>query len=397
MRMTKINKSIIFAMISVLLIFASLSCAEDPPMPGIPQTFWGNVKYTNGENVEDGSIVRAFVDNENYTTTVIDGTYGYYSSFHVEDADNDNAGKLISFYVNDVFTGQTVVFESGTINLNLTIEKDAGNGEDNNNGGDGSGPTSNLVNPVANIYAPSFGFVNQSILINASGSFDTDGQIVSYDWNFGDGSASGSGFEVIHIYESIGNYTISVLVKDNDNLADIYEFAIKIMIDSDGDNWGDNEEKDYDTDPENDTDFPSDFDDDHIPDSVDSDDDNDGLSDYFEELLGSDPMFSFDVLNISEHLEYGFLVDLDKNGIYTIYFDNSQNKSSQVEYETDSICLIDNNFDGIFDYKYNIVSNALVKYKISNSIIYFVGLFIIVFIIIVLYFVYKKKIGSRKK
>ena len=122
MRMTKINKPIIFAMISVLLIFTSLSCAEDPPMPGIPQAFWGNVKYTNGENLEDGSIVRAFVDNENYTTTVIDGTYGYYTPFHVEDADSDNSGKTISFYVNDVFTGQTVVFEPGTINLNLTIE-----------------------------------------------------------------------------------------------------------------------------------------------------------------------------------------------------------------------------------------------------------------------------------
>lgn len=394
MRMAKVNKTIIISMVTISLLFTNLAYADDPPMPGIPQTFWGNAKYTDGENLEDGSIVRASVDGENYTTTVVDGTYGYYTSFYVEDPGNDNLGKTIKFYINDVFTGTTKIFDPGTINLNLTIEKDSGDG-DGDTGGGGGGAISDLISPIANINAPSIGFVNQSVSINASGSLDSDGEIVSYEWTFGDNS-SGIGSDVIHTYVRIGNYTISLLVTDDDDLTDTAEALIKIMTDTDKDKWGDSEEEKYDTDPYSDTDFPIDFDGDRIPDNFDSDDDNDGLSDYYEEMLGSDSMSDSDVLDISEHLEYGFLVDLGKTGEYDLYFDISRNKSSQIEYETDTVCLIDNNFDGSFDYKYDISGNVISIIDDSNLVIYIVVIFLVI-IVIALGLIYKRKIGSRKK
>ena len=393
----KMKKTIIITIIVILLSFTSLSHADAPPMPGLPQMFWGNVNYTTGENLEDGSIVRAFVDDENYTTNVVNGTYGYYTPFYVEDNENDNFGKNISFYVNGVFTGTTVVFDPGTVNLNLTITKDEENGNDGGSTGTGGGgATNNLISPVANINIPIVGFVNRSVKINASGSTDYDGQIVLYSWNFGDDSALGSGFEVFHTYQLVGNYTVNLMVKDDDDLTDTAESIIKIMIDSDSDDWGDSEEEKYDTDPHNDSDYPYDTDGDRIPDSFDSDDDNDGLSDYYEGLLGLDPLFSYDVLNISKYLESGFLLDIDCDDLYDLYFDMSQNKSSQVEYEKDAVCLIDTNFDGNFDYRYDIQSDSIDSVNNSTVIFYFIGV-VLVALILILGLIYKKRNRSRKK
>jgi PKD repeat protein len=49
---------------------------------------------------------------------------------------------------------------------------------------------------------------------DASGSQDPDGTIVSYDWDFGDGSAHGSGQSVTHPYAP-GTYTVTLTVTDN--------------------------------------------------------------------------------------------------------------------------------------------------------------------------------------
>ena len=50
---------------------------------------------------------------------------------------------------------------------------------------------------------------------NASGSSDSDGNIVDYTWNFGDGS-NGNGRTVSHTYTDAGTYTAMLTVRDND-------------------------------------------------------------------------------------------------------------------------------------------------------------------------------------
>ena len=49
-----------------------------------------------------------------------------------------------------------------------------------------------------------------------SGSFDTDGNIESYNWDFGDGSASSSISDPVHTYYASGSYTATLTVIDND-------------------------------------------------------------------------------------------------------------------------------------------------------------------------------------
>jgi PKD repeat protein len=53
------------------------------------------------------------------------------------------------------------------------------------------------------------------IQFDASASYDPDGTIVSYTWNFGDG-ATASGITVTHAYADDGTYTVTLTVTDND-------------------------------------------------------------------------------------------------------------------------------------------------------------------------------------
>lgn len=52
------------------------------------------------------------------------------------------------------------------------------------------------------------------VQLNGSQSFDADGTIVSYAWNFGDGSA-GVGSQVSHAYAAPGTYTVTLTVTDD--------------------------------------------------------------------------------------------------------------------------------------------------------------------------------------
>lgn len=54
-----------------------------------------------------------------------------------------------------------------------------------------------------------------TVVFNAASSTDTDGTIVGYSWNFGDGT-TGSGMTVYHTYAAPGIYTVSLVVTDDE-------------------------------------------------------------------------------------------------------------------------------------------------------------------------------------
>lgn len=65
--------------------------------------------------------------------------------------------------------------------------------------------------------APESGDAPLDITVNAINSFDPDGFIVSYDWDFGDGTVIENGDVVEeHTYTDTGDYTITLTVTDND-------------------------------------------------------------------------------------------------------------------------------------------------------------------------------------
>lgn len=61
---------------------------------------------------------------------------------------------------------------------------------------------------------PSSGVAPLAVNCNASASYDQDGTIESYDWQFGDGTI-GQGITVSHLYSNPGAYTITLTVTDD--------------------------------------------------------------------------------------------------------------------------------------------------------------------------------------
>jgi len=83
--------------------------------------------------------------------------------------------------------------------------------------------------PVASFYfSPENPVVNETIIFDASLSFDTDGNITAYEWEFGDG-ANATGEIVNHSYSSAGNYTVNLTVTDDRGATNSTSKAIRII------------------------------------------------------------------------------------------------------------------------------------------------------------------------
>ncbi len=68
---------------------------------------------------------------------------------------------------------------------------------------------------------------SDEIVFDASMSSDSEGPILEYKWDFGDGSTK-AGAKVTHIYKKNENYTVKLIVTDNDNATG--ERLFQIMV-----------------------------------------------------------------------------------------------------------------------------------------------------------------------
>jgi len=71
---------------------------------------------------------------------------------------------------------------------------------------------------AAYTYSPESPRVGESVTFDASDSTDADGQIVTWTWEFDDGTAVASGETVAHTFTAAGTYTVTLWVTDNDDL-----------------------------------------------------------------------------------------------------------------------------------------------------------------------------------
>ena len=74
--------------------------------------------------------------------------------------------------------------------------------------------------PIASFtYSPDYPCIDQQIVFDASISYDPDGNIINYLWNFQDGNTTNTTEEIIiHSYASEGQYHVNLTVIDNDKL-----------------------------------------------------------------------------------------------------------------------------------------------------------------------------------
>lgn len=74
--------------------------------------------------------------------------------------------------------------------------------------------------PLADANGPYFGKKYWPVDFDGTGSYDPDGSIVEYEWDFGDGSPKEYGVIVNHSYSAAGIYDVTLKVTDNDGASD---------------------------------------------------------------------------------------------------------------------------------------------------------------------------------
>jgi PKD repeat protein len=90
-----------------------------------------------------------------------------------------------------------------------------------------------VVDPVPKAFftfGPSPSTVGENVTFYATASYDEDGEIVSYTWDFGDGTNSSETAPVtIHTYWSSGTYTVSLTVTDDDGLNATTSMPVEVL------------------------------------------------------------------------------------------------------------------------------------------------------------------------
>jgi PKD repeat protein len=106
--------------------------------------------------------------------------------------------------------------------------------------------------PVASFtVSPQYAYVDDSVTFDASASYDPDGTIVEWGWEYGDGT--GGGGEVIaHPFNSSGTYTTTLTVWDDDGAMDTATATVVVLEVGERANWtflvyddGDNNLEDF--------------------------------------------------------------------------------------------------------------------------------------------------------
>jgi PKD repeat protein len=187
---------ILMMLIAVILLMvpANIVAANSPPVAdaypkyqevavGEDAWFYGGYSYD-----PDGYIV-------SYEWDFGDGNFG------IDMYPTHKYTSIGIFYVTLTVTDNEGATDTDTITVNVTY-------------------TPTLEPPVA-IAEPDTQHVNvgEAAMFTGGSSYDPDGNIVSYEWDFGDG-ATGSGVDTSHAYTSVGTYTVTLTVTDNDGAKD---------------------------------------------------------------------------------------------------------------------------------------------------------------------------------
>jgi hypothetical protein len=129
--MTKLKVVVLLAVVALLLFPAIAVAQETPPDP--PCRFYGDVML-DGQAVSDGTVIKAIIGGDEYTTTTPAEGYGA-STYAIKITEPDGAtydGATVTFMIGDRSAAQTGTWELGS---NVNVDLSAGEGVTPSDGG----------------------------------------------------------------------------------------------------------------------------------------------------------------------------------------------------------------------------------------------------------------------
>ncbi len=192
-------------------------------------TYTVTLTVTDDDGATDSDTTTATVTADQNQPPVADAGGPYTGTENVPISFNggssyDNDGNIVSYSWNfgdgHSSTGQNPTHaytQDGTYTITLTVTDDDG-ATDSDTTTATVAPSTNQP-PVADTGGPYTGAKDVPISFNGGSSYDDDGDIVFYSWDFGDGDSS-SGQNPSHAYNQAGTYTVTLTVTDDDGATD---------------------------------------------------------------------------------------------------------------------------------------------------------------------------------
>jgi len=78
-------------------------------------------------------------------------------------------------------------------------------------------------------YSPQDPYVGEAVVFDASASYDPDGVVVGYIWDFGDGIVEEGGAVIMHLYANSGAYIVSCTAVDNEGSSATLKIEVKVQ------------------------------------------------------------------------------------------------------------------------------------------------------------------------
>jgi PKD repeat protein len=182
---------------SVIIPFAS---AESDPLPQL-HIIEGTVFHADGvTQADEGTEVNISVAGGT-PITVYTGIGSKPNGDYIAAVNGFDGDEMTVEATDGTHYGKTVVTLSGDMDVNVIFDN---------------------IDPVAEANGDYSGTEGVPLSLSSVGSNDPDGTIVSYDWDFGDGSAHGTDANPSHTYaDAVGSpYTVTLTVTDNDGATD---------------------------------------------------------------------------------------------------------------------------------------------------------------------------------
>jgi PKD repeat protein len=179
-----------------------------------PPTIVKGYVYINDEITEPEEVHLTFPSQSRIGTVYSDGRYIIVFT-------DEDAGSVGEFYI--IYNGKSyipsetvIIIENQYVyEIDLYIEAPTGIDDSPDDPVDQTN-----IQPKAKAGGPYYEIVGESISFDASDSFDSDGTITKYEWDFGD-ETTANGESTTHSYLDVGNYRVILTVTDNKGKSDL--------------------------------------------------------------------------------------------------------------------------------------------------------------------------------